>query len=312
MNKLVLITDRVHPLLIEGLKERGYKVVYDISVTLDTLPKILPSLSGIVINSKIIMDQAMINLGAKLEFIARLGSGMEIIDRVYANQKAILVINSPEGNRDSVAEHAIGMLLALANNLKRGDQEVRDFIWEREKNRGFELMGKTIGIIGFGNTGSRMAVKLSPWELNIIYHDKYLENIGVYGQSFHQVSKEDILLKSDIITLHLPMTTDTYHYVNDDFISKCKDGVIIINTSRGRVIDTSALIKGLESGKVGGACLDVFENEKPDTYLEEEYSMYQRLFKFENTMLSPHVAGWTNESLVKIASYILKKMDNKI
>lgn len=305
----VLITDKAHSLLQSGLEDRGYEVIYDTSVTLETLPNILPNLHGIVINSKIIMDKKMIDLGSNLVFIARLGSGMEIIDRDYAKSKGIVVVNSPEGNRDSVAEHAIGMLLSLANNIKKSDSEVRNFSWDRESNRGFELMGKTMGIIGFGNTGSRMALKLSAWELNIIYHDKFPENLGGYATSFHLGSKEEILLNADIISLHLPLTDDTYHYVDQEFLSQCKDGVIIINTSRGKVIDTMALIKGLESGKVGGACLDVFENEKTDTYLEDEYSMYQKLFTFKNTILSPHVAGWTNESLIKIASYILEKLD---
>lgn len=308
MNK-VLVTDKVHPLLLEGLRQRGYEVEYNTSITLKDLPNKIGELTGIVINSKIIMDKEIMDAGKSLKFIARLGSGLEIIDLGYAKEKGIQVINSPEGNRDSVAEHAIGMLLMLANNLVRSNTQVKNMIWEREENRGFELMGKTLGIIGFGNTGSRLAQRLSTWGMNIVYHDISNEKLPQYQHSFCLVNLQDILNQSDIISLHLPLTPKTKKIVNDDFINACKDGVIIINTSRGKVVNTESLIKGLKSGKVGGACLDVFENEKPDTYRDEEYSMYKVLFGFENVIVSPHVAGWTNESLIKIAQFILKKLD---
>ena len=305
----VLITDKVHPVLIASLSDKGYGVEYNTEITLKELPQYLPDLTGIIINSKIIMDRAMIDLGTKLKFIGRLGSGMEIIDRQYAESKGIVVVNSPEGNRDSVAEHAIGMLLAWANHIIRANNEVKTFVWHREANRGYELMGKRIGIIGFGNTGWSLAKKLSSWDMHIVYHDKYPENLGSYAKTYTRVDLEDILETCDIISLHLPLTKETFHYVNDDFVSRCKDGVVIINTSRGRVTDTTSLIKGLMTGKIAGLCLDVFENENPSSYTEEERSQYEQLFSFEEVIVSPHVAGWTKESLEKIASYIVKKLE---
>jgi D-3-phosphoglycerate dehydrogenase len=306
---IILVTDRVHPILIDKFIDQGYEVIYDKKVSMDTIASYLPNLTGVVINSKIQMNKLMIDLGSKLKFIVRLGSGLEIIDLDYAKSKGIKVINTPEGNRDAVAEHVIGMILCLANNCIQANKEVKTFNWNREKNRGFELKDKTIGIIGFGNTGSTLARKLSAWELNIIYHDKYIKKIGDYNRSCIKVSKEDILAKADIISLHLPLTDETKHYVNDDFISRCKDGAILVNTSRGKVVDTNALIRGLKSGKLGGACIDVFENEKPTSYDLEEKTKYRKLFDFENVVVSPHVAGWTNESLLRISTVALQKLN---
>lgn len=304
----VLITDKVHPILIETLQANGYEVVYDVDTTMSTLPSVLPELSGLVMNSKIKMDSHMLDIGKNLKFIVRLGSGMEIIDVEYARAKGIKVINTPEGNRDAVAEHVVGMLLSLLNNLMRADFQVRNGIWRREYNRGVELKGKTLGIIGFGNTGQALAKKLSSWELNLIYHDIREFQIGELSRSVIRVSKEEILSKSDIISLHLPLTAATHHYVNEEFINNCKDGAILINTSRGKVVKTNALVKGLAQGRLGGACLDVFENEKPDTYTPEEKILYRRLFARQNIIVSPHVAGWTNESLKRISTVALKKL----
>ena len=238
-----------------------------------------------------------------------MGSGLEIIDLDYASQKGIHVINTPTGNNNAVAEHAMGMLLALSNNLLRADSQVRQKIWNREQNRGWELRGKTIGIIGFGHTGSQFAKKMSSWELNIISYDKYRVQYGPEWDFVSKVTLEDILRESDVISLHLPLTDETRKLVNKDFINRCKDKVIIVNTSRGHVLDTADLVDALERGKVGGACLDVFENEKPHTYSQSEINTYNRLFSMDNVVLSPHIAGWTFESLEKIAQVMLEKID---
>lgn len=304
----ILITDKVHPLLIEGLETQGCNVHYDTTVDNGLLEKIIHEYDGVIVNSKIIMNRERIDKGIKLKFIGRLGSGLEIIDVHYAGQKGIKVYNSPEGNRNAVAEHEFGMILALLNNIVRADKEVRDFIWEREKNRGVELSGKTIGIIGLGHTGSSLAEKLSPWRLKVISYDKYRKR---YPSSLRFIEKTDldtVIKKSDIISLHLPLTEETKYLVNKEFISHCKDGVIISNTSRGQVVDTSALIEGLNTGKLGGACLDVFENEKPETYTFAEKEMYKELYSFENVILTPHIAGWTKESLRLIAEVLLEKI----
>ncbi len=308
MQSKVLITDKVHSLLVEGLVKTGYSVHYDTNIDNQALERIIQDYEGLIINSKIQMNPQRIDLAKKLKFIGRLGSGLEIIDVQYAKAKNISVLNSPEGNCHAVAEHEIGMLLCLANNLNRADAEVRQNIWEREKNRGFELRGKTIGIIGLGHTGTAFAEKLSSWRLNVISYDKYKKR---YPKSVRYVDKttlEDVLERSDVISLHLPMTEETKFLVNSELINKCKDGVIISNTSRGKIVVTEDLISALKSGKVKGACLDVFENEKPESYSKTEIEMYRRLHQLPNVVLSPHIAGWTKESLIEIAQVLLNKI----
>ena len=304
----VLVTDGVHPLLLEGLEALGFQCDYHPKIGLERVREMVADYEGIIINSKVLMDKAMLDAGKKLEFVGRLGSGMEIIDLEYAAHKGVAVHGAPEGNCNAVAEHALGMLLALANNFLQADREVRQKNWQREKNRGFEIMGRTVGIIGFGHTGSQFAKKLSGMGVEILAYDKYKTD---YTNNFEQVREttlEDILANADIISLHLPFTPETKHLVNSDFLKKCKDGVILINTSRGNVAKTNDLIVGLKSGKVGGACLDVFENEKTVTFSQAEHTMYDELYKLENVILSPHVAGWTKESLQRLAEVLLRKI----
>jgi len=307
--KKALVTDYVHPNLITELEDRGYVVDYDRSITLPQVATIIEQYDGIIVNSKIKMMPAMLDRASKLKWIGRLGSGLEIIDLPYAKEKGIHVINTPEGNRNAVAEHAMGMLLALSNNLLRADREVRELQWYREQNRGWELMGKTVGIIGLGNTGSKLAMKLSSWELNIISYDKYKPDTTEQLPFVERVRLADILQRSDIISLHLPLTPETRHMVDAQFLQKCREGAVIINTSRGGVVDTLALVESLENGHLGGACLDVFENEKPNTYSKAESNTYKRLYACDNVILSPHVAGWTHESLARIAKVMVEKLD---
>jgi D-3-phosphoglycerate dehydrogenase / 2-oxoglutarate reductase len=306
--KKILITDKVHPLLIEGLESAHCLVTYDTAMDNTRLDEMIHQFDGIIINSKIIMNQSRIDKGKNLLFIGRLGSGLEIIDVNYAKKKKIEVYNSPEGNRNAVAEHELGMLLALMNNIVIADAEVRKFQWEREKNRGTELKGKTLGIIGLGHTGSSLAEKLSSWGLKVVSHDKYRKRYPASLRFVEKVSLKELTETSDIISLHLPLTEETKFLVDDAFISNCKRGVIICNTSRGQVVRTASLIDGLETGMVGGACLDVFENEKPESFTEQEKVMYEKLYRMENVVLTPHIAGWTNESLSGIAEVLLDKI----
>jgi D-3-phosphoglycerate dehydrogenase len=308
MSRKVLITDKVHPLLINGLKAAGFEVNYDTTVDNQVLDQILDQYDGLVINSKIIMNRARIDKGKNLLFIGRLGSGLEIIDVNYAKRKSIKVFNSPEGNSNAVAEHEMAMLLCLLNNIVTADREVRNFSWQREANRGTELRGKTIGIIGMGHTGVAFAEKLSPWRLNVICYDKYRKR---FPRALRFVNKTDlntVLAESDIISLHLPLTEETRFMVDEKFLSQCKDKVIISNTSRGQIVDTKALIRGLETGKISGACLDVFENEKPESFSTEEVKMYTQLYQMKQVILTPHIAGWTHESLELIAKVLLDKI----
>jgi len=306
--KKILITDDCHPLLVDGLKAKGYFCDYRPDITLEAARAIIGEYEGLIINSKILVDRTFIDAAHQLRFVGRLGSGMEIVDRAYAAEKGIAVLSSPEGNKNAVAEQALGMLLAVANNLVRADRQVRRNEWKREANRGFELSGKTIGIIGFGHTGSQFAKKLQGMEMRVLAYDKYKTGYAD-GMSWVEVCDLEKLQKeATIISLHLPLTLETKHYVNENFIRQCKVGVIFLNTSRGQCIDTEALIAGLESGRIGGACLDVFENEKPLTYTENDLNLYKRLHQFENVILSPHIAGWTHESKIKLANVLLEKI----
>lgn len=305
----VLITDKVHQMLPESLEKMGYEVIYDKGMDNEKLQHIIHDLTGVIINSKMTLHADMIDLGKNLKFISRLGSGMEIVDIPYAQSKGISVISTPEGNCDSVAEHAIGMLLSLNHNLCKANHEVRQHKWDREGNRGYEIGGKTIGIIGIGHTGSAFARKIRGFGTKVLAHDKYKKKLSQDLDHVALVSLQDILREADIITLHLPLTEETRHYVDSSFIASCKNDVVIINTSRGHVVKTSSLIDGLQSGKVRGACLDVFENEKPKTYTAEEHALFSRLHSYSNVMLSPHVAGWTHESLYKIAQITLDRIN---
>ena len=306
--KKVLVTDDVHELLIEGFEKAGYTCDYLPEITNEEVLKIIDKYDGLIINSKIMVNAEMLDQAVRLRFVGRLGSGMEIVDRVYAAKKEILVCNSPEGNRNAVAEHALGMLLALANHLPRADREVRQRIWHREKNRGFEISGKTIGIIGFGHTGSQFARKLAGMDVRVLAYDKYKSDYTA-GLSYVAESDLDTLKReADIISFHLPLTEETHHLVNRAWLGFCKKNVIIINTSRGKVIETLSLIEGLESGWIGGACLDVFENEKPATFSKEEIELYERLYVMEKVVLSPHIAGWTQESKRQLSEILLEKI----
>jgi len=309
--KKVLVSDYVHPSLISGLKERGYDVHYDRHFLAQDLDSVLSELSGIVINTKIPMMRERIMKAEKLEFIARLGSGLDIIDLEAADERNIKVINTPEGNCDAVAEHAIGMLLSLSNKLLAADRQLRQRIWKREENRGFELGGKTIGIVGLGNTGRAMCRKLSCWGLEIIYSDPYISDIPADLSYLKAVKTEELAEMSDIISLHVQLTNETRHLVDEAFLKRCKNGAILINSSRGAVVDSHALVNALENKKLAGACLDVFENEKPLTFSNEENKLYDRLYAMENVVMSPHVAGWTHESLKRVAEVMLKKLDGQ-
>ena len=305
----ILITDKVHPVLVQTLSNKGWSIEYNDGITIEEVHGVIHRFEGVIINSKIIMDRKLIDKGVNLSFIARLGSGMEIVDIPYARSKNIQIINAPEGNANAVGEHAMGMLLMLANNLLKGHQEVTSFIWDREGNRGFELEGKTVGIIGVGHTGSAFASKLQGWGLHILGYDKYKAGFGI-NSVVEETSLEKVTKESDIISFHLPLSEETIGMCNLDFLKSCKPGVIIINTSRGQVIRTQDLIDCLEIGHVSGACLDVFENEKPATYTPVEKAMYTQLFSFPNVITSPHVAGWTHQSLQRIAELILERIEN--
>lgn len=300
----IIFIDSTHPKLIEDLKSRGFICDQAHDKSKSDILKIIKNYDGLVIRSRFKINKAFINTAKKLKFIARAGSGTENIDLDYANKKNIKCFNSAEGNREAVAEHALAMILNLINNIRVSDQEIRKGIWNREKNRGFELSGKTIGIIGFGNTGSLFAKILENFNIRILAYDKYKKNYKF------QSNIDEILEFSDIISLHIPLTDETKYLVNKNFIDKAKKPFYIINTSRGQCIETKALIKGLKDEKILGACLDVFEQEKNSFEKVVENTDLKYLIESNKTILTPHIAGWTFESNYKIAETLSEKIIN--
>lgn len=271
--------------------------------------KHIPLYDGVVIRSKIKITKEIIDTAVRLKFIARAGAGMENIDVEYAESKGIQCIHAPEGNRDAVAEHAVGMLLALFNNLCRANAEVREGKWIREGNRGLELMGKTVGIIGYGNMGSAFAERLKGFGVKVLVYDKYKTGFGtdfIIESTMNKVFEE-----ADIISLHTPLTPETHYLINDGFINSFKKNIFIINTARGKSLNTADLVKNIASGKVRGACLDVLEYEAVSfenldaTALPEPFLT---LIKSDKVVLSPHIAGWTIESNEKIARVLADKI----
>lgn len=308
--KRALVTDDCHPLLTEGLERLGFACDFEPDISPEETLRRIGDYDGLVINSKIWVNRPFLDAAGRLRFVARLGSGMEIVDREYARERGVAVLSSPEGNRNAVAEQLLGMLLALANNLLRADREVRQKTWRREANRGWELRGKTLGIVGFGHTGSQFARKLAGMEMQIVAYDKYKP--AGYAADFPHVAEAatlaEVLEKSDIVSLHLPLTDETKHLADARFFEKCRPGAIFLNSSRGKCAKTEDLVAALESGQLGGACLDVFENEKVATFSEAEHRLYERLYALENVVLAPHVAGWTHESKRLLAEILLERI----
>ncbi|MBK6731208.1 MAG: phosphoglycerate dehydrogenase [Bacteroidetes bacterium] len=302
----VLITDDVHPIMIEEFQSINFEVDYFPSITYDQTEKIIADYSGIIVNTKIRVDKNLIDCGQQLKFIGRVGSGMEHIDITYAKERNIGVFSSPEGNANAVAEHALGMLLCLLNNISKADAEIRNGIWKREENRGVEISGKTIGIIGFGYTGSAFAKKLSGFECNILAFDKYKSGFG--NTYVKEVDYNMIIEQSDILSFHLPLNVETKFMMNREMIDLAAKPFYLINTSRGGVIKTSEMIHGLNSGKILGAALDVFENERYYVLNTEEKKVFDTLSSMSNVLMTPHIAGWTFESKVKLTKILMEKI----
>lgn len=305
----ILIVDQVHEILIEKLNTAGFICQYLPDIKKEEIVKILVDYHGLVLRSKPEINKSLIDKGRNLKFIGRIGSGMENIDVTYANRKGILCINSPEGNKDSVAEHAVGMLLNLANKITIANHEVKNGIWKREKNRGFELSGKTIGIIGYGNTGSALAQKLSGFGMKIMAYDKY--KTGFSDSNITESDTKGIMKEADILSLHVPYNNETHYLINSDYIRKFKKNFILINTSRGQVVSTADLVKHLKSGKIKGACLDVLEYEKSDfeNFFRQKFNDdFRFLISADNVLITPHIAGWTHESNYKLSDILAEKI----
>ncbi len=302
----ILITDNVHECFIEAMQVSGCEVHYKNTIDRAAVLAIIPDYEILLINSRIKADKELIDKGTKLKAVARIGSGLEVIDTEYAATKNIVCINAPEGNRDAVAEHALGMLLCLLNNIHVANAEVKAGQWLREQNRGTELGGKTIGIIGFGNNGSAFAEKLKGFKVTILAYDKYKTGFG--NEYVKESGLQEIFEKADIVSLHLPLTEETCQLVNKNFISAFKKDFYFLNMARGKNVVTADLVNALQQGKILGACLDVLENEKPETLTSEQKQSFQQLKIMNNVLLTPHIAGWTYQSKVKIAEVLATKL----
>jgi len=304
----ILHLDTNHPLLINQLNDLGLVNDEDYTASKEAIEAKIAHYDGIVIRSRFTIDKVFLNAATNLKFIARVGAGLENIDIEFAQQKGIKLIAAPEGNRSAVAEHALGMLLSLFNKLNQANNEVKQGLWQREANRGVELDGKTVGIIGYGNTGKAFAKKLRGFDIDVFCYD-ILENVG--DKNAQQVSLETLQLKSDVVSLHTPQTPQTLGMVNATFINAFTKPFWFLNTARGKSVVTKDLVAALKNGSILGAGLDVLEYEKAsfeDMFTSTMPEAFQYLIKAGNVILTPHVAGWTAESHVKLAQTIVDKI----
>lgn len=293
---------------MEQAEAFGFTCNYQPKFTLQEALEILPDYTGLAIRSKFKVDQQVIDIATNLKFVARAGAGMDNIDEAYASQKGIQLLNAPEGNMDAVGEHAVGLLLALMNNFRRADRQVRHGEWKREANRGFELKGKTVGIIGYGFMGQSFARKLAGFGVNVIAYDKY--KTGFSDQYAREVSMEEIVKYSEVLSLHIPLTNETKGMVDDEYLFHFRKPIFLINTARGQIVKTKAVLQGLKDGRILGAGLDVLETEKFPALAEQEW--YDELAASDQVILTPHVAGWTFESYRKISEVLGQKLENLV
>lgn len=311
--KNVLFLDEVHSILQERLTNHNFNCLDYTNKSIDEINAVLPKVHGIVIRSRFPMSESFLSNANQLEFIARSGAGMENIDIDYCESQNITLFNAPEGNRNAVAEHALGMILSLFNNLNKGDKEVRQGVWDREGNRGVELDGKTVGIIGFGNNGSSFAKKLRGFDVEVLAYDKYKS--GFDSDFVREVEMLEIFKKADVVSFHIPQNNETKYLVNDAFLSKFIKPIYIINLARGKIINTESLIKAIGSQTVLGACLDVLEYEKSsfENLFSDENNLplvFKEVLESSKIILSPHVGGWTEESYFGLSNVLATKILN--
>ncbi|WP_276875133.1 2-hydroxyacid dehydrogenase [Chryseobacterium joostei] len=302
----ILLLDKNHPLITEQLLAQNFILEEDFTSSYDEVCQKIENYDGIIIRSRIPLDKNFLKQGKNLKFIARVGAGMENIDIPAAEALGIQLINSPEGNRDSVAEHVVGMLLVIMNRLFIASQEVKNGIWKREENRGDELLGKTVGLIGYGNMGKATAKRLSGFGCKVIFHDILP---GLSDEFATQVTLDELKQSAEVLSLHIPLTSETHYLVDKTFISEMKNDFYFVNTARGKNVETKSLVEALKWGKVKGVCLDVLEYEKSSfENLEIENEDLKYLLESEKAIVTPHIAGWTHQSKEKLAQFIVDKI----
>ena len=302
----ILIINQLHEVLIQELEQKGFEVDYFPNISVEQIFDCIEKYQGIVIRSKLKIDKLFLNKAKNLKFVARAGAGIDQIDLEELKKRNIAIFNAPEGNRNAVGEHTLGVLLCLLNKIHLADSEVRQKIWKREENRGYEVRGKTIGIIGYGNMGKAFATCLQGFQTEVLAYDNAKKNYG--NQFAKEVGLEDIFEKTDILSLHIPLNEQNHHFINAEFLSKFKRPIYLLNMARGQVLPLEALKNKLENGKILGACLDVLENEKLANLTPKEKEIFDYLTNSKQVLFTPHVGGWTFESYRKISETLAQKI----
>jgi D-3-phosphoglycerate dehydrogenase len=304
----ILIADSMHTSLFNMLEDENWEFDYNPEFRRSDIIAAIGQYDGLIIRSKTYVDKEVLDAATQLKFIARAGAGLDLIDLKIVGERKIQLFHAGEGNRDAVAEHALGMLLTLFNNILRADREVRTGIWDREGNRGVEIMNKTVGIIGYGNNGSATAKRLSGFGCKVLAYDKYREQ---YADNFaSEATLEQIMEEADILSLHIPLTNETRYLIDQDFIRKFSKPFYLLNLSRGEIVKLESVVGGLESGKILGACLDVLENEKIKSLTPDQQISFDYLTASDRVVLTPHIGGWTHESYVRINEVLVNQIKN--
>ena len=305
-----LIVDKMHESIGPLLESIGWEYDYQPSISREEILKIIHAFEGLIIRSKTGVDRQFITQARALKFIARAGAGIDNLDVDAIEEAGIAILNAPEGNRNAVAEHTLGLVLGLLNNIVKSDDEIRNHKWDREANRGIELAGKTVGLLGYGFMGMAVAEKLACLGCRVLVFDKYKKNCS--DRFAKQVDMEEIYKKADIFSIHVPLTNETQKLIDITYLEQFEKPIFVINTARGEIVDLSGLVTAIDQGGVQAAALDVLENEKPSRLDGEQLITFNKLIKSSKIILTPHVAGWSQESYKKINEVLVEKIQAKI